>query len=154
MHSSPEAMWACSDALDWYPDGSLVAHDGDISPGLVAPRVLFDLWERTGAVPLHPATLCARTDVLRAYGGWMGLPASEDTGLLMAISTAWVGVYIHDISMHYRKSSTQLTAQQAVVTPRQAALRRKAVVDRVGAQDRFLLPNAAAIPAGARPSAA
>lgn len=52
-----------------------------------------------------------RRDLLLALGGWMALPASEDTGLLLALNTVSTGYFIREYGLLYRKWPGQATAQ-------------------------------------------
>jgi hypothetical protein len=65
---------------------------------------------------VHPATLCIRRDLLLALGGWMALPASGDTGLLLAASTIRAGYFIAKPGLLYRKWPGQMTSQNAHTT--------------------------------------
>ena len=74
-------------------------------------------------LPVHPATLCIRRDLLLALGGWMALPASEDTGLLLAANAVIDGYHLAEPSLQYRKWAGQATAQAAHTDPVDAANR-------------------------------
>ena len=75
-----------------------------------------------------------------ALGGWMALPASEDTGLLIAASVISPGYFIAEPGLLYRKWPGQMTSQHAhtdpadrsarmaVIQARAEALRRTQVV--------------------------
>jgi hypothetical protein len=62
---------------------------------------------------VHPATLFVRRDLLLALGGWMALPASEDTGLLLALNAACRGWFSPEVGLFYRKWPGQMTGQAA-----------------------------------------
>jgi hypothetical protein len=62
---------------------------------------------------VHPATLFARRDLVLALGGWMALPASEDTGLLLALNAVSPGHFSREYGLLYRKWEGQATAQSA-----------------------------------------
>lgn len=64
---------------------------------------------------VHPATLIMRKDLLLALGGWMALPASEDTGLLLAMNAVSTGWFTAETGLLYRKWSGQVTSQPAHV---------------------------------------
>ncbi len=61
--------------------------------------------------------LCVRRDLLFALGGWMTLPASGDTGLLMALNVVAAGYFIAETGLLYRKWPGQVTSQPAHVDP-------------------------------------
>ncbi len=54
-----------------------------------------------------------RHDLLLALGGWMALPASEDTGLLLALSAVSCGWFTPETGLLYRKWPDQVTSQAA-----------------------------------------
>ena len=48
---------------------------------------------------VHPTSLCIRCPLAVALGGWMAVPSSEDTGLLIAASVLTTGWFTES----YRK---------------------------------------------------
>ncbi len=71
-------------------------------------------WEAHNFRPqVHPTTLCVRHGLLLALGGWMALPASEDTGLLLALSAVSRGWFTAETGLLYRKWLGQVTSQVA-----------------------------------------
>ena len=54
-----------------------------------------------------------RRDLLLAVGGWMALPASEDTGLLLALNAVSRGWFSAETGLLYRKWPGQVTSQEA-----------------------------------------
>ncbi|MGW7485736.1 glycosyltransferase family 2 protein [Streptomyces sp. NPDC054786] len=104
--------WATSRALDLLPDGSTAGFPGDPEPGPVERGAVLDLWKANGfRAPVHPATLFMRRDLVLALGGWMALPASEDTGLLLALNATSRGWFSAEVGLHYRKWPGQATSQ-------------------------------------------
>jgi glycosyltransferase involved in cell wall biosynthesis len=99
-----EVRWTTSRALDLMPDGSLVAFDGDPAPGRLEPGVVLDHWRRNDfRLPVHPTTMCLRRDLAVLLGGWMAVPGSDDTGLLIAASVLSCGFFEPTVGLHYRK---------------------------------------------------
>jgi hypothetical protein len=73
---------------------------------------VLDRWKANGfRAPVHPATLFMRRDLVLALGGWMALPASEDTGLLLALNATSRGWFSAEVGLHYRKWPGQATSQ-------------------------------------------
>ncbi|MFD6950629.1 glycosyltransferase [Nocardiopsis sp. TSRI0078] len=108
---TPGTCWTTSRALDLMPDGSTVGHEGDPPEGPVERGAVLDSWKAHGLrLPVHPATLCVRRDLLLALGGWMALPASEDTGLLLALNAVSRGWFTARTGLLYRKWPGQVTA--------------------------------------------
>ncbi|MFF0201078.1 glycosyltransferase family 2 protein [Streptomyces sp. NPDC005017] len=116
--------WATSRALDVLPDGSTVGFPGDPEPGPITPGTVLAHWKSHAfRAPVHPATLCVRRDLLLALGGWMALPASEDTGLLLALDAVSRGWFSAEVGLLYRKWDGQATGQEAHVDPAERAAR-------------------------------
>jgi glycosyltransferase involved in cell wall biosynthesis len=97
-------QWTTSRALDLMPDGSLVEFDGDLAGGRLEPGVVLDHWRRNDfRLPVHPTTMCLRRDLAVLLGGWMAVPGSDDTGLLIAASVLTAGFFESAVGLHYRK---------------------------------------------------
>ncbi|GGW53181.1 glycosyl transferase [Streptomyces lucensis JCM 4490] len=116
--------WTTSRVLDLLPDGSTAGFPGDPDEGPLERGTVLDRWKRDGfRAPVHPATLCVRRDLLTALGGWMALPASEDTGLLLALSAVSRGWFSAETGLLYRKWEGQATGQAAHVDPAERTAR-------------------------------
>ena len=111
---SEGAAWATSRALDLLPDGTTEGFDSDPEEGPIERGAVLDFWKAHGfRAQVHPATLCVRRDLLLALGGWMALPASEDTGLLLALNAVARGWFTAEPGLLYRKWPGQVTAAAA-----------------------------------------
>ncbi|MDH6111540.1 glycosyltransferase involved in cell wall biosynthesis [Kitasatospora sp. MAP12-15] len=116
LDSDPTLGWATSRVLDLLPDGSTVGFDQDPPAGPLDRGAVLSHWKAHDyRAQVHPATLCVRRDLLIALGGWMALPASEDTGLLLALSSVSRGWFTPDVGLHYRKWPGQVTSHPAHV---------------------------------------
>jgi hypothetical protein len=103
--------WAVTAVADM-EDGETTTRGKDLVQGPIIPaKELVRLW--TDSIPVHPTTLCIQSDVARALGGWMGLPASEDTGLLMAVSSLYDGGYLATPTVLYRRSPIQMSTTES-----------------------------------------
>ncbi|AKA05118.1 glycosyltransferase [Streptomyces noursei ZPM] len=112
LEGDPGIGWATSRVLDLLPDGSTVGFAGDPAPGPVERGAVLDFWKAHDyRAPVHPASLCVRRDLLLALGGWMALPASEDTGLLLALNAVSRGWFSSEVGLLYRKWPGQVTGQ-------------------------------------------
>ncbi len=112
LEGDPDLGWATSRVLDLLPDGSTAGFDGDPDDGPLDRGVVFDYWTAHNyRAQVHPATLFIRRDLLLALGGWMALPASEDTGLLLALNAVSRGWFTREYGLLYRKWPGQATAQ-------------------------------------------
>jgi hypothetical protein len=63
----------------------------------------------------------------------MALPASEDTGLLMALDAISDGWFTTDVGLIYRRWSPQMSASDAHNDPSELDARRRLVIDRADA---------------------
>ncbi|GAA4630350.1 glycosyltransferase family 2 protein [Actinoallomurus vinaceus] len=134
MERHPDIAWATSRALDLLPDGSRVGVDGGPPAGRLASGTLLRQWQERGhRLPVVPATLCVRRELLFALGGWMALPASEDTGLLLAVDAVSDGYFTAEPSMLYRKWHGQATGQAAHVDGAEWTARVRIVEQRAAA---------------------
>ncbi|GGS37481.1 glycosyltransferase [Streptomyces griseoviridis] len=140
--------WTTSRVLDLLPDGSTAGFPGDPDHGPVERGAVLDFWKANGfRAPVHPATLCVRRDLLLALGGWMALPASEDTGLLLALSAVSRGWFSEEVGLLYRKWEGQATGQAAHVDPAERDARMTVLETRA----RALADAGWTYPAGPRP---
>ncbi|MFI6687380.1 glycosyltransferase family 2 protein [Streptomyces sp. NPDC050485] len=106
--------WTTSRVLDLLPDGSTAGFEGDPEQGPLERGAVLAYWKAHDFLAqVHPATLCVRRDLLLALGGWMALPASEDTGLLLALNATSRGWFTAEPGLLYRKWPGQATGQAA-----------------------------------------
>lgn len=111
----PGIAWATSAALDLLPDGVTVGFPNP-ADGEVPLEGLLEHWKANDyRAQVHPATLFVRRDLLLALGGWMALPASEDTGLLLALNAVSRGWFTAEAGLLYRKWPGQVTSQASHV---------------------------------------
>ncbi|MGP3966425.1 glycosyltransferase [Streptomyces sp. 6N223] len=114
LRGEPGIGWVTSGALDWLPDGSTAGYAHDPPTGPVERGALLALWRAGGGrPPVVPGTMAVRRELLLALGGWMALPASEDTGLLLALNAVSRGWFTGTAGLLYRKWPGQSTAQTA-----------------------------------------
>ncbi|MFC5719615.1 glycosyltransferase family 2 protein [Streptomyces gamaensis] len=114
LERDPAIGWTTSRVLDLMPDGSHVGFDQDPDEGPIERGAVLEHWRaHSFRAQVHPATLCVRRDLLIALGGWMALPASEDTGLLLALDAVSRGYFTREVGLLYRKWPGQATGQAA-----------------------------------------
>jgi glycosyltransferase involved in cell wall biosynthesis len=131
LTSNPDVHWATSAALDLLPDGSTAAFDTDPPAGRVEQGDIATYWrDHHYLLPVHPTTLCIRRSLAVALGGWMAIPASEDTGLLIAASVVSVGYFHREPGLLYRKWPGQATAAAEHTEPTERNTRMKLISDR------------------------
>jgi glycosyltransferase involved in cell wall biosynthesis len=130
--------WTTSKALDLLPDGSTRAWEQDDPPeGRLGGESLFQYWlDHDHRPQVMPATVCIRRELLLSIGGWMALPASEDTGMLLAASVISSGYFIAESGLLYRKWPGQSTAQAAHLDPAERDDRMAVIGARVRALQR------------------
>lgn len=113
FEAHPSIGWTVCNAHDLMADGSLKRYPlGDPAPGPLTRGELYAYWSTTHRPKVHPASLCIRESLLAQVGGWMALPASEDTALLMALDLMADGWFIGEAGLHYRKHPDQTTAHR------------------------------------------
>lgn len=114
LDSRPDIGWTTCRALDLLPDGSTVGFDADPPAGPLERGSVLEHWKANNyRLPVIPGSLCARRELVLALGGWMALPASEDTGLVLALSAVSRGWFIGETGLYYRKWPGQVTGQEA-----------------------------------------
>ncbi|GHH68482.1 glycosyl transferase [Kitasatospora indigofera] len=134
LEEHPGICWTTSRVLDLLPDGSTAGFDQDPPEGPIERGAVLDHWSTHDyRAQVHPATLFMRRDVLLALGGWMALPASEDTGLLMALDAVSRGWFTAETGLLYRKWPGQSTSQAAHVQAGERAARMAVVEARARA---------------------
>jgi glycosyltransferase involved in cell wall biosynthesis len=141
LASGDSISWTTSRVLDLLDDGSTVGFEGDPDAGPIEPGFVLEQWRTHDyRLPVHPTTLCIRRELLVALGGWMAVPGSEDTGMLVAASVISRGYFHHDVGLLYRKWSGQAsgTADHADSTERIA---RMALIEARAEQIRALWPS-------------
>jgi glycosyltransferase involved in cell wall biosynthesis len=124
-----DVSWVTSRAVDLLPDGTTRVFGDDPPEGPIEPGTVYAYWKSHDFLSLVLAgTLFVRRDLLLSLGGWMALPASEDTGLMMALDAVSRGWFTREVGMIYRKWPGQAT-QQAAHTDRSEREARMAVID-------------------------
>jgi glycosyltransferase involved in cell wall biosynthesis len=114
LSQNPDINWTTARVLDLLPDGSTVGFELDPPGGRLQRGSVLAHWRAHHyRAQVHPATLCIRRDLVMALGGWMALPASSDTGLLMAADAVSDGYFIEETGLLYRKWPGQVTSQSA-----------------------------------------
>ena len=130
----PEIGWTTAAVLDLLPDGSTLGFDFNPASGPIECGEILRFWRSHDyRSNVHPATLCLRRRLVTALGGWMALPASGDTGLLIAANTISTGYFIPDIGLLYRKWPGQMTSQAAHSQPTEWAARMAIIEERAAA---------------------
>ncbi|WP_234359535.1 glycosyltransferase [Plantactinospora sp. BC1] len=134
LTDNPHLGWVTSRVLDLHPDGSTHGWDKDPPDGPISRGAVLAFWKANDyRAPVHPATLCMRRDLLLALGGWMALPASEDTGLLIAANVVSDGYFIAEPGLYYRKWPGQMTGQAAHRDPAEHTARMRIIEARAEA---------------------
>ncbi len=128
----PEIGWTTAPAYDLSTDGDLARWHDDPRAGVVDAGWVVRAWEENdwAHLPSHAASLCIRRGLLALLGGWMALPTSEDTGLLLSASAVAPGYLHREPGMIYRKHPGQVTATAEHLNPTHAEQRLRLMVER------------------------
>ncbi|GGP32382.1 glycosyl transferase [Streptomyces capoamus] len=111
LEAHPAVGWTTSRVLDLLEDGAVRSFEhSDPEPGILPQGSAYGFWIQHRRPQIHPATLCVRRPLLALLGGWMALPASGDTGLLLGLDALSSGWFIGDVGLLYRKHDGQITA--------------------------------------------
>lgn len=123
--------WTTTRVIDLRVDGTTQGFDFDPPPGRLPQGSILAHWQTHDyRASVHPATLAIRRELLLELGGWMALPASEDTGLLLALDATTDGYFIPDTGLIYRKWPGQMTAQTEHVSAVERAARFRVIEQR------------------------
>jgi glycosyltransferase involved in cell wall biosynthesis len=131
LTQEPEVQWTTSRVLDLLPDGSTMGFDNDPPSGRLLPGYVVEHWRSHNfRLPVHPTTICIRRSLATALGGWMAVPGSDDTGLLVAASAVSIGYFHHEVGLLYRKWPGQVTAGAGHTEPVEWRLRMSLIDER------------------------
>ena len=120
--------WTTCRVLDLLPDGSTAGFEGDPAGGKLERGSVLAFWRAHNyRASVHPATLCMRRNLVLALGGWMALPAGEDTGLLLALDAVSGGYFLSEPGLFYRKWTGQVTADPSHIEPTEWAARNRVI---------------------------
>ncbi|WP_371129954.1 glycosyltransferase family 2 protein [Streptomyces sp. 2231.1] len=111
--SRPDIGWTTSRVVDLLEDGTTRTFESDPESGLLPSGSSYAFWDKHRRPQVHPATLCVRRPLLALLGGWMALPASGDTGLLLGLDALSNGWFSREIGLIYRKHAGQITTHPA-----------------------------------------
>jgi glycosyltransferase involved in cell wall biosynthesis len=133
----PRIHWVSGQADDLLPDSSRLSFLPLLEPGVIEPGVLTQLVLDGGRPAAPCAGLTARTDTVRAFGGWVATPRGGDLALVVALAETTPGFLPPDVTWLYRRHPDQITGQAgwsrlqvestALIHQRIAALRRLGV---------------------------
>ncbi|MGC7101615.1 glycosyltransferase family 2 protein [Amycolatopsis lurida] len=126
--------WTTCKALDLMPDGSRIGFDDDPAEGVIERGEVLRYWQSHNyRSSVHGATLCIRSQLLLMLGGWSPLPASEDTGLVLAANAVSRGYFIATPGLLYRKWDGQVTQAPAHSDPDEYEVRMRIIGSRAEA---------------------
>ncbi len=118
LSAHPDVQWVTSRVLDLLLDGTTAGFPGDPPGGRLTPGFVVERWRAHNfRLPVHPTTICIRRSLAVALGGWMAVPGSDDTGLLVAASAVSVGYFVREVGLFYRKWPGQVTASPEHTEP-------------------------------------
>ncbi|WP_368857050.1 glycosyltransferase family 2 protein [Nocardia cyriacigeorgica] len=117
LDEHPAAGFAVGPARDLLGSGDLVDFPVPYAPGPIPRGALVQHWvtdTETYRLPVHPAGIMWRRELLIAAGGWQALSNMEDTGLLMTASALAPGVVVGQVTLHYRRHRLQRSTQRRI----------------------------------------
>ncbi|BBC30790.1 hypothetical protein SGFS_020840 [Streptomyces graminofaciens] len=104
--------WCAGWSADLHPNRSITTWRCSTPPGFHAPGDVWRHWATPDStIPIGPTTLLARTEIVRASGGYAALPQGEDYAYLVGVTGAARGALLPTVVYHYRKHAEQMTAQ-------------------------------------------
>ncbi|WP_436519542.1 glycosyltransferase family 2 protein [Actinoplanes sp. HUAS TT8] len=134
FEAHPRIHWVSSQAYDLMPDLTRVSFPAPLEPGVIEPGVLTQLVLDSGKPAAPCAGLTARTDTVRAFGGWVATARGGDLALVVALGETTPGYLPPEITWLYRRHPGQITGQDgwsrlqdesmALIRQRIGALRR------------------------------
>lgn len=134
LGGDPDVQWTTSRVLDLLPDGSTVGFDHDPPAGRLEPGAVVKHWRTHNyRLPVHPTTICITRPLAVALGGWMGVPGSDDTGILVAASVVSVGYFSDEVGLLYRKWPGQVSAQADHTASNEWTVRMQLIDERAAA---------------------
>jgi hypothetical protein len=129
----PELHWVAAQADDLLPDGTRVPYRLRFPVGYTEAGALSGFTIEHGEPPVSCAGLTLRTNTVRALGGWVANPCSEDVAMLAAVAELTPGYITPEVTWlirHHGDRTTRtgrwggLTAQSMeMVRQRIAAIR-------------------------------
>lgn len=124
-HSHRGVVWSASRVVNEHVDGQREDHFvWNPPPGRIHSGAAYQAYQHDYRILVHPATLCARFSTLLALGGWMALPASEDTALLLALDATADGWFHDEVGLVYRRWSPQMSQSREHADPYELDARR------------------------------
>ncbi|AZS76220.1 glycosyltransferase [Streptomyces lydicus] len=110
--------WCAGWSADLHPDCSITTWRCSTPPGFHGPGDVWRHWATPDStIPIGPTTLMARTEIVRASGGYAALPQGEDYAYLVGVTGAARGALLPTVVYHYRKHAEQMTAQPVEPAP-------------------------------------
>lgn len=116
IFKNQDVHWSTYQPIEFAEDGTKTPDPARIGPGLLEPGIFSKVMKQLGRCPVHCAGLMARTQTVRAFGGWLGLPVGEDVPLITAISELYHGYVMEDFGWYYRRHEGQMTAKNKIPT--------------------------------------
>lgn len=114
LRDHPDAGFAVGPARDLHASGALREFPIALPDGPIPRGALVDAWITEPDryhVPVHPAGVMWRRDLLLTVGGWSAAHGMEDTALLMAASALAPGVVVRGPTLRYRKHRAQTSTK-------------------------------------------
>lgn len=109
LRENPDLGWVASPTAHM-STGELIP--GPWSPGQGRlPQGLLWRGEQVGRLPVHGTSVTAYTTLIKALGGWVAVPGSEDVQMLLALEAVAPGYMAPQVGLYYRKWEQSTTAE-------------------------------------------
>jgi glycosyltransferase involved in cell wall biosynthesis len=116
LRADPAAAFAFGEAVDLHGDGRLARFPPTFPAGPVPPGEIPARWRSDPAdywVPIHPAGIMWRRQVVLELGGWPALWGVDDTALLMSAAAVHPSVSLGRETFLYRRHERQISGTRA-----------------------------------------
>jgi hypothetical protein len=105
----PEIHWVAAQADDLMPDGTWIPYPLAFPVGFTQPGALSGFTIEHGEPPVSCAGLSLRTSTVRALGGWIANPCSEDVAMLAAVAELTPGYITPEVTWLIRQHDDRTT---------------------------------------------
>lgn len=118
----PQIHWVAGQADDLLPGPTRLPFPPMIRPGYIQAGEINSMILDHGQTPVLCAGLTMRTNTVRALGGWVAVPRSDDLALLVAIAELTPGYLPDHATWLYRRHGEQTSRQSAWSSLQQPSL--------------------------------
>lgn len=123
LASRPEVGWVAASTVDLVTTGLMRARRPPWDEGPLPAGAVLDYWVNNDAFPFQGSgAFIARTDLVRAVGGWPNVMYADDALLAVAVSETAAGWFDPGPVHVYRRHDQQVTATADWAATREARI--------------------------------